>query len=162
MSDSGDSQLASAAASKTKHLVLASGASGSIAGLGASRPRIVVGLLGHHDREAHVSADGILVTGLAGVDPGGVRGVALEGLEGVEVTGGAGRVGVPLVVEVRLGDMIVKLAVILTVFEVELGGHAGVLGGDEGGGGGHEGDGDDLGQHVDCCVVYCVLKVMKT
>jgi len=127
-------------------LVLASGASGDLPELGARDPRLGVGLLRHHDGEADVPADGVLVAGLAGVDPGRVAGVALVGLEGVEVAGGPGGVGVPLVVQVLLGVLVVELAVVLAVVEVESGGDPGVLGRDEGGCGCHEGDGDDLGQ----------------
>jgi len=127
-------------------LVLASGASGDLPELGASDPRLGIGLLRHHDGEADVPADGVLVAGFAGVNPGRVAGVALVGLEGVEVAGGPGGVGVPLVVQVLLGVLVVELAVVLAVVEVESGGHPGVLGRDEGGCGCHEGDGDDLGQ----------------
>ena len=85
-------------------------------------------------------------TNLSGVDTRGITGVTLVCLEGVEVSGGTGRVGVPLGVKILLGVVVKKLLVIFTVFEVELGGHASIVGRHEGGGRCHEGDGDDLGQ----------------
>ncbi len=85
-------------------------------------------------------------THLSGEDARRIAGVSLVCLEGVEVSGGTRGVGVPLVVKILLGGVVVKLFVVFTVFVVELGGHASVVGRHEGGGRCHEGDGDDLGQ----------------
>ena len=83
---------------------------------------------------------------LSGVDTRSITGVTLEGLEGVEVASGTGGGGVPLAVDILLGILVPKLIVVLSVLEVKLGGHAGVVCGHEGGGGCHEGDGNNLGQ----------------
>ena len=70
-------------------------------------------------------------THLSRVDTRSIGGVALEGLEGVEVTGGTGRVGVPLVVDVLLGILIPEFVVVLSVYEssVSGGGSSGRCGG---------------------------------
>lgn len=85
-------------------------------------------------------------THLSRVDTRSIARVALECLKGVEVAGGAGCAGVPLVVNILLGNLVPKLVVIFAVFEVEFGGDAGAGGWDECGGGGHDGDGYDFGQ----------------
>jgi len=83
------------------------------------------------------------ITYFSGVDTRGIRGVSLESLEGVEVTGAASGGRVPLGVDFLLGVMVPKLIVVLSVFEVKLGGHTCVLGRHEGGSGGHKGNGDN-------------------
>ena len=115
------------------YLVLASGASWHLPGLGTGRPCLGIRLLRHHDRKANVTTNGILVTWLTGVDPTGVGRVSLVRFKGVEVTCRARSVGVPLVVQILLGILIEKLAIILAVCEVEVGGHSGIRDGrDEG------------------------------
>ena len=80
-------------------------------------------------------------THLSRVDARGIRRVTLVSFEGVKVLGGTRGRGVPLLVNILLGDVVPKLAIVFTVFEVELGGDAGVGGGHEGRGGGHKGNG---------------------
>lgn len=155
-------------------LVLASRASRLIAGLGIGGTLLSVGTFGHHDLKAGIAASGILVSSLhnngkvnhvithtkdslqalkkhvtsylSRKDTRSITGVSLVRLEGVEVTCRTGGIGVPHVVYVLLGHLIPKFAIVRTVFEVELGGHASVHGWDKCGGGCHDGDGDDFGQ----------------
>ena len=53
--------------------------------LGVGAHVLQVGLLLHHLSEVDITTDGVLVAVLSGVDTRGVGGVALEGLEGIEV-----------------------------------------------------------------------------
>ena len=108
------------------NLVLASGASWHLPGLGTGRPCLGIRLLRHHDRKANVTTNGVLVTWLTGVDPTGIGRVSLEGLEGVEVPRGPCLIRVPLIVKVLLRVLVVHLAIILAVFEVEVGGHSSI------------------------------------
>ena len=114
------------------NLVLASGASWHLPGLGTGRPCLGIRLLRHHDRKANVTTNGILVTRLTGVDPTGVGRVSLVRFKGVEVTCRARSVGVPLVVQILLRVLIEKLAVVLAIFEVEFGERTWRRGRDEG------------------------------
>ena len=99
-----------------------------------------VGLLLHHLLEVNVTTDGVLVTVLTGVDAGSIGGVALEGLEGVEVGGGTGGIGVPSGVDILLGGVVPALLVVLSVLEVEVGGETSASeGGGEGRGTGGQG-----------------------
>ena len=84
------------------NLVSASWASWNITGLGVGGHGLHVGLLVHHLLEVDVTTDGVLVTVLTGVDAGSIRRVALESLEGVEVGGGTGGIGIPRGVDVLL------------------------------------------------------------
>jgi len=81
-----------------------------------------VGLLVHHLLEVNITADGVLVAVLSGVDTGSIRGVTLESLEGVEVGGRARGIGVPGGVDILLGGMVPELVVVLAILEVEVGG----------------------------------------
>ena len=102
-----------------------------------------VGLLLHHLLEVNIATDGVLVTVLTGVDAGSIGGVALEGLEGVEVGGGTGGIGVPSGVDILLGGVVPALLVVLSVLEVEVGGEtsAGKGGGESRGTSGQGKDG---------------------
>ena len=135
------------------HLVLASRSSGSIAWLGVSGTRLGLSTLGHHDGEVNIRADRILVTGLTRVDSRGIGGVSVPGLEWVEVTGGAGGVRVPPVVNILLGIVVPKLLVVVSIFVEEPGGRANSKGSrSEGVGSSYKGDkGKGLG-------VLCVTK----
>lgn len=82
-------------------------------------------------------------TYFSGVDTRGIRGVTLEGLEGVEVLGGTRLRRVPLVVDILLGVLVPKLFIVISILEVELGGDWGLGGRHEGGSGGHKGNGDN-------------------
>lgn len=85
----------------------------------------------------------INVTYFSGVDTRGIRGVTLEGLEGVEVLGGTRGGRVPLVVDILLGILVPKLVIVFSVLEVELGGDRSLGGRHKGGSGGHKGNGDN-------------------
>ena len=87
----------------------ASRASRGVTGLGGCGTGIGLSTLVHHDLETDISALGVLVEGLTGVLSGAIRGVSLESLEGVEVHGSTGGVGVPGIVDVLLGLVVPKL-----------------------------------------------------
>lgn len=93
-------------------LVTASGAAGSISGLGVGSTLLGLLTLGHHLLEVDVATSRVLVSRLAGVSSGAIRGVTIPGLEGVEVVDGSGGVGVPGIVDRLLGLIVPKLAVV--------------------------------------------------
>ena len=123
------------------NLVLAARASGDLTGLGVGLTELDLLTLNHHLGEVDIGADRVLVTHLTGVDAGGIGGVTSEGLEGVEVGGRTGGVGVPRGVKFLLGIVVEHLLVILSVLEVEAHGLAdAVKGGRKGSGRGGEGN----------------------
>ena len=94
-------------------------------------------------------------------DSRSIRGVTLESLEGVEVVSRARGRRVPLGIKILLGSGVEKLLVVFTVFEVEGGHHASVLGRNEGRGRCQKGDGDDFGQLKSTIEIECITKEVR-
>ena len=122
---------------------LGAGAASGGTRLGVGANGLQLGLLVHHLLEVNITALGVLVTVLSGVDTRGIGGVSFEGLEGVEVVGRARGVGVPGGVDILLGGVVPELVVVLAVLEVEVGGEtSAVKGGGEGRGASGQGKDD--------------------
>ena len=111
-------------------LVLASGGSDDVTGLGVGVSGFNRGLLYLHTGEVDIGANWVLVEFFSRVDSRGIWAVSLPGLVGVEVHGGTGGVGVPCSVNIILGSGVPHLLVVLSHFFVEkLGGSADTEGG---------------------------------
>ena len=93
--------------------------------LGVGSHLLHVGLLFHHLSEVDIATDGVLVAVLSGVDTRGIGGVALEGLEGIEVLGRARGIGIERGIDILLGGVVPELIVVLAVVEGAISGGGG-------------------------------------
>jgi len=118
----------------SNNLVLASGGSWDVTGLGVGFSGFHSGPLSLHGGEVDIRANWVLVALFSRVDSRGIGTVSLEGLEGVEVVRRAGGAGVPGLVDILLRGLVPELIVVLSVLEVERGNLTGA------GGGGGEGN----------------------
>ncbi len=101
-----------------KYLVSASRASRSVTWLWVSSTFLGFLSFFHHNGEANLSTQRILVPLFTRVLSRSIRRVSVEGFERVEVLGSTRLAWVPLYVNFLLSSVIPKLIVVLSVFEV--------------------------------------------
>jgi len=104
---------------KSINLVLASGGSWDVTGLGVGGSGFHSGLLQLHTGEVDIRANWVLVELFSRVDSRGIWAISLPGLVGVEVHGGTGGVGVPCSVNIILRSGVPHLIVVLSELERE-------------------------------------------
>ena len=132
-----------------ENLASASRGSRNVTRLGVGGTLLGLLSLNHHLGKVDITAIGVLVKIFTRVVSRGIGGISLEGLEGVEVHGGTGAVGVPLVVNRLLGFVVPKLVIVLSIRLENTNRRAGAeRGRGESRGGSNNGEkGKDLGVH---------------